>query len=75
MYTEYYNLLITLTNYLNQVDILMEIFEELYISKIGIQLNSIDVVINKIMYILNKQTLTNFKLFSPNTNTFLLLHK
>lgn len=75
MYTEYYNLLITLTNYLNQVDILMEIFEELYISKIGIQLNIIETIINKIIYILNKQPSNNFKLFTPNTNTFLLLYK
>jgi hypothetical protein len=75
MYIEYYNLLITLTNYLNKVDILMEIFEELYISKISIQLNIIETIINKIIYILNKQPSSNFKLFTSNTNTFLLLYK
>jgi predicted amidophosphoribosyltransferase len=75
MYSEYYNLLITLNKYLNQIDTLIKIFEELHTEKINTYLNIIDKIINKIINIVNTKTLKNFKLFTPNTNTFLLLYK
>lgn len=75
IYNEYKDLLYILSIYLQKIDLLLKNFRIYKINIIDLYFSNVNKIINLLSYLLQINKSKNFKLFSPNTNTFLLLHK